>query len=175
MTEDQAEKKGEVSITPLSPDDGGAVTEIFNYYIVNSDAAFLEKPVSSAFFPRLFPMTAGMPVVAARDHDGILLGFGLLRPHNPLPAFRGCVELGLFVHPDRTREGIGASMLRHLLEQAREKRVCCILAPVSSRNTGSIRFHEKNGFVECGRFRNAGIRWGRPFDLVWLQKDLSPP
>lgn len=36
----------------------------------------------------------------------------------------------------------------------------------------SIRFHSKKGFEICGRFRRVGIKNGRDFDLVWMQKML---
>jgi phosphinothricin acetyltransferase len=43
------------------------------------------------------------------------------------------------------------------------------MAHISSLNEGSIRFHAARGFCECGRFRNIGIKHGRPFDMVWMQ------
>jgi L-amino acid N-acyltransferase YncA len=48
-----------------------------------------------------------------------------------------------------------------------------ILASISSRNDGSIRFHKKNGFRECGRFRRVGRKFGQDFDIVWMQLRLS--
>jgi phosphinothricin acetyltransferase len=48
-----------------------------------------------------------------------------------------------------------------------------LLANVSSRNEASLNFHLKNGFVECGRFKDVGTKFGEYFDVVWLQKFLE--
>jgi phosphinothricin acetyltransferase len=46
------------------------------------------------------------------------------------------------------------------------------LAHISSLNEGSIRFHLRHGFTECGRFRCVGRKRGHDFDMVWMQ--LTP-
>lgn len=40
----------------------------------------------------------------------------------------------------------------------------------SSHNTGSVRFHQRHGFVECGRFLQVGIKSGQPFDMIWMHR-----
>ena len=47
-----------------------------------------------------------------------------------------------------------------------------VLANVSSLNEESIRFHLKNGFIECGRFKEAGKKKDQVFDVVYFQKML---
>jgi len=47
-----------------------------------------------------------------------------------------------------------------------------ILASVSSLNQGSVNFHLKNGFTECGRFRDVGRKKGETFDVVYFQRML---
>ncbi len=109
------------------------------------------------------------PSVAVRDTEGSLLGFGLLHAHNPMPAFAHAAEISRFVRPDRTDMDIGSRMLEHLEREGQRRGVSCILATISSRNEGSIRFHARHGFTECGRFRNVGKKRGDFFDTVWMQ------
>jgi len=45
-------------------------------------------------------------------------------------------------------------------------------AHISSLNEGSIRFHLRHGFTECGRFRRVGRKRGQDFDMVWMQLTL---
>jgi len=162
----------DLRFSPLSGLDRDEVIGIFNYYIENSDAAFLDNPVSSSFFDRLFELVGGYPSVAVRDEKNTLVGFGMLRPHNQLPAFRHSAGIAYFVRPGRTNQGIGEKMLMHLEEKGRTVGISCILAEISSRNEGSIRFHMRHGFTECGRFRNVGKKSGRFFDTVWMQKEI---
>lgn len=158
--------------TPITTSDGEALIEIFNHYIEESEAAFLEEPVSPAFFERLLPYLKIYPSIAVRDDQETLIGFGMLRPHNQMPAFRHTAEITCFIRPERTGQGIGRRMLQHLEEQGREDGIKNILACISSRNEGSIRFHIRSGFTECGRFKDAGRKWGRFFDTVWMQKEI---
>ena len=152
--------------------DGPALTGIFNHYIEQSDAAFLEDPVSPAFFERLLPYLKIYPSVAVRDDQGTLVGFGMLRPHNQMPAFRHTAEVTYFIAPDRTGQGIGSRLLEHLETEGKKAGIQNILACISSKNEGSIRFHTRAGFTEVGRFKNAGRKWGAFFDTVWMQKEI---
>jgi phosphinothricin acetyltransferase len=48
--------------------------------------------------------------------------------------------------------------------------ITALLASISSLNPGSLAFHRKKGFQECGRFVDAGRKKGRDFDEVWMQR-----
>jgi phosphinothricin acetyltransferase len=60
-------------------------------------------------------------------------------------------------------------MLERIVAEARRKGIDSILANVSSLNEESLRFHERHGFSECGRFRNVARKKGRDLDAVWMQ------
>ena len=49
------------------------------------------------------------------------------------------------------------------------------LARISAENEGSISFHKKHGFVECGRFRAVGQKGPKVYDMVWMQKIEGEP
>jgi L-amino acid N-acyltransferase YncA len=63
-------------------------------------------------------------------------------------------------------------MLDHLEREGKKRGISCILASISSLNEGSIRFHARHGFNECGRFRNVGEKKGTLFDTVWMEKEI---
>lgn len=96
----------------------------------------------------------------------------MLRTHNPMPTFSRTAEVTYFIHPDYTGKGLGKKLLGFLEKGAVEKGITNILANISSLNPRSIDFHKKNGFVECGRFKNVGRKKGQLFDTVWMQKVL---
>ncbi|MDD1728554.1 MAG: N-acetyltransferase family protein, partial [Methanospirillum sp.] len=142
-----AEPVPRISLSPISVSDGEEIIELFNYYVENSDAAFPENPVPVGFFEQIRSLLPHYPTVTAKDTDGIVIGFGMLRPYNPMPGFRQTAVISYFIHPRYTRMGIGSQMLLFLEDNAKENGIISILAEISSRNTGSIRFHEKNGFI----------------------------
>jgi len=160
-----------IHLEPFSAEVGESVIDIFNDYVENSFAAYPEERVSYEFFDMFLKMSAGYPTVVAKDENEVV-GFGMLRPHSPIPTFSHTTEISYFVKPGYTNRGIGSLMLEHLIGGAKEKGLSSILANISSLNQVSINFHRKHGFVECGRFRGVGRKHGRVFDIVWMQKKL---
>lgn len=159
-------------LEPISVGDGESILEIFNYYVENSFAAYPENRVPDSFFDALMEKAEGYPTVVAKDEGGTILGFGLLRVHNPIPSFSQTAEITYFMRPEQTGKGIGSLMLEYLIEEAKKKGISSILASISSLNERSLRFHQKHGFGECGRFRQVGKKKGKFFDVIWMQKML---
>nr|WP_321349358.1 N-acetyltransferase family protein [uncultured Methanoregula sp.] len=160
------------TLGPLMPSDRKAIVDIFNYYIKNSFAAYPENPVPYEFFDHLLETCRNYPSVVVRGPGGEPVGFGLLRPHNPMPAFHRTAEITYFIRPESTGNGLGSLMLGHLQACAKERGITTLLASISSLNEGSIRFHGHHGFVECGRFSQVAEKKGIVFDTVWMQKFL---
>jgi len=162
----------EYVITPLSKDDRKSVIDIFNDYVENTFAAYPENKFPYQAFDMFLQMSHGLPTGAIKNESGSVVGFGMLRLHNPMPTFSQTVEVTYFIHPEHTGKGLGKMLLDFLEKGAIEKGITNILASISSLNSGSIRFHQKNGFLECGRFVQVGKKKGQVFDIVWMQKKL---
>ena len=161
-----------VELLPLSGEDIAEMAGIFNYYVEHSFATYTDAPVSVERFEALMSFGAGYPAFVARDGDGTLAGFGLLRPYSPIPAFDRAAELTCFLASGYTDQGIGTMILEALESGVAELGIESIVATVSSLNVGSLRFHLARGFVEQGRLVGIGSRGRRRFDVVYLQKML---
>jgi len=159
-------------LEPLTDAHAGAVTEIFNQFVGSSFAAYPSTPVDEAFYRRLSGLAQGYPSVAVIAPDGSVAGFGMLRRWHPADSFARTAEVTYFIRPEHTGRGLGRMMLERFEAEARRLGVDTILASISSLNDGSIRFHQQHGFAECGRFRAVGRKFGRDFDVVWMQKRL---
>ncbi|KUL20272.1 GNAT family N-acetyltransferase [Chlorobium limicola] len=159
-----------IVLEPLAVSDGPEVLDIFNFYADRSFAAYSLTPLPDEMASMFLELSNGYPAFVARDENGKAVGFGMLRPYSPMPAFAGTAEITLFLRDGYTGQGIGKVILDHLVEQAAEMGLVSILASISSLNEGSIRFHLRNGFQECGRFRDAGEKLGRKFDVVYCQR-----
>lgn len=158
------------SIVPLSADDRIDVMDIFNHYVEHSFAAYPEEKLPYAFFDTFLGMSQGLPRGTIKEARGEIIGFGLLRSYNPLPTFSSTVEITYFIKPGYTGRGWGTALLEYLIDGGLKKGIRSIIASVSSLNEGSMRFHLRHGFVECGRFREIGRKWGRAFDVVYYQR-----
>jgi phosphinothricin acetyltransferase len=127
--------------------------------------------VSYGLFDQFLKLTEGYPAFAARDEEcnDRFVGFAFLRPYLPMPSFLRAAEISYFIEPGYTGRGIGSDLLNRIVAEARNKGVDTVLANVSSLNGASLRFHERHGFTECGRFRRVARKQGRDLDAVWMQ------
>jgi len=154
--------------------DREAVIDLFNYYIENSFAAYPDKRVPYGLFDQFLQLTEGYPAFTVRDEEQAdrIVGFAFLRPYHPLAAFQRAAEITYFIEPGYTGQGIGSRILERINGEARRKGIDTILANVSSLNESSLRFHERHGFAECGRFRRVAKKKGQDLDVVWMQMIL---
>ena len=161
------------SIAPIVNEDRQAIMDIFNHYVENSYAAYPEKKLPYEAFEMLLQRSGDLPTGALRDGAGNIVGFGMLRPHSPAPTFSHTAEVTYFLHPSHRRKGLGRRLLSYFEKWAAENGISNFLVHISSLNSASMRFHQKNGFVECGRFLKVGKKQGKEFDTVWMQKILK--
>ena len=148
------------------------VLEILNYYMDNTCSIFPEEHYDDYYFSALLEIGKAYPAYVAKSESGIVMGMAMLSPYDTIPQFARTAKTTYFILPQYTNLGIGKSLLKCLIEEAGQIDVDCLLANIAAENDGSIRFHEQNGFVECGRFVRAGKRGGNDFDIVWMQKLL---
>lgn len=160
-------------LEPISISDQKSVIDLFNHYIENGFAAYPEHKVPYEFFDMFRSMCKDNSSVTVKDNEGILAGFGMLRPHNPMPAFSHTAEITYFIKPELTGKGIGSQMLEFLVNEGKKCGISQVLASISSLNEGSIRFHQKHGFIECGRFKGIARKKGVFFDIIWMQKSIE--
>jgi len=158
-----------VRIRPVRDSDREAVIRIFNYYAASGYAAYPDQPVTEHFFAYL---REGAFSFCVLEGDGGVVGFGLIKPFLPFPVFSKTAALTYFILPEYTHRGLGSRLLGRLTRDARAAGIGMLVASMASRNEASAKFHAKHGFAEEGRLRDVGTKFGRPFDLVWMQKAI---
>lgn len=149
--------------------DWPALAQLFNHYVRHSPAAYLEQPVAADFFAVKHAAAPRLPFLVAAS-CGRAIGFGYLSPFHPAPTMRHTANLTYFLDPAWTGRGLGTTILERLLAEGRAAGIRTFLAHISSHNEGSIRFHLRHGFAECGRFHRVGRKHGREFDMIWMER-----
>lgn len=147
-----------------------AIIDIFNYFIRESFAAYLENEVNLQFFNTL---KGAAKVFFVLEADKKIVGFSFIKPYLNYENFNHTGALTYFILPQYTDKGLGTRMLNSLIKAARAKKISHLLAHISSRNHQSLRFHKKHGFEECGRLKGIGRKFNEPFDVIWLQKIID--
>ncbi len=146
------------------------VVAIFNQYASGSFSAYPDKPVGPEFFDKLMECIYGDSIYVIVSEKGEDVGFGMLKMYPGPDVFHHAAEVAYFITHEHTGKGLGQQMLDLLVEDAKKYGVETLLASISSKNEGSIRFHEQNRFMECGRFEKVGRKFGSYFDVVWMQR-----
>ncbi len=114
-------------------------------------------------------------VFVAEDDDG-LAGFAAYGPFRDIvkrPGYRFTVENSIHIRQDCWGTGLGRRLMERVIEAARAAGKHTMVAAVDGENEGSVRFHERLGFVEVGRMPQLGEKFGRWLDLVLLQRHLD--
>ena len=164
----------EHTIREARDSDKRQIVDVFNYHVKNSFAAYPETEVGLGFVDALRNMSKGFPFLVIEVDQGVV-GFGLMRPYHNYETFKRTGLLTYFILPEYTRMGWGSELLDRLVREAVARGMDNLLASISSRNEQSLAFHKKHGFVECGRLRDVGVKFGKSFDVVWMQKRVEQP
>lgn len=158
-----------IKIRPVLDSDRDAVIRIFNYYAENGYAAYPDQPVTEHFFSYLREGTFSFLVLEAPEG---VIGFGLAKPFLPFPAFSRTCSLTYFILPEYARHGLGTRLLARLTSETRAVGITMQVANMASKNEASIRFHARHGFSEGGRLHGVGEKFGEPFDVIWMQREI---
>ena len=99
--------------------------------------------------------------------------YGDFRDSRKWPGYRYVVEHTIHVRETYWGTGVGRALLEALVHRAQAAGKRVMVAAVDGANAGSVRFHERCGFVEVGRMPDIGFKLDRWCTLVLLQRDLS--
>jgi phosphinothricin acetyltransferase len=160
-------------IRPASESDLPAILAIYNDAVLNTTAIWNETPVDLANRRAWFEARgkAGFPVLVA-DEGGAVAGYGSFGDFRPFEGYRVTVEHSLYVARDARGKGLGKALLAALIGEAGTLGKRAMIGGIDGSNAPSISLHEKFGFTEVGRLPGVGTKFGRPLDLVLMQKNL---
>lgn len=101
-----------------------------------------------------------------------LLGFCFLTQFRNKPAYDKTVELGLYLKPQFTGNGLGIEIIRHMEETAKENQFEMLIASISGENIPSIKLFKKLGYGQCAHYREIAGKFGRKVDIIDFQKAI---
>lgn len=150
------------------------ILAIYNDVIAHSTAVYREEPSTLEDRHDWFQTRAaeGYPILVAGDDTGVI-GFATFGDFRAWPGYRFTVEHTLHVRDDRRGKGVGTALMSPLIDRAIALGKHVMIAGVDADNNGSLRFHERLGFVRVAHFREVGFKFGRWLDLVFLQRLLG--
>lgn len=153
-----------------------AIAAIYRHHVMTGLASFEETPPDAEELARrrAAVLGAGLPWLVATEADGALVGYAYAGLYRPRSAYRYTVEDSIYVAPGRAGRGIGRALLAALIADTEAKGYRQMMAVIGdSANHGSIGVHRACGFIEAGRLRGVGFKFGRWVDSVLMQRALG--
>jgi phosphinothricin acetyltransferase len=111
----------------------------------------------------------GWPVLVACQSSEII-GYASYGPFRTWPGYRHTVENSIYLAPSARGRGYGTQLLGALLERAEAQRLHAVIAGIDGDNIGSMRLHEKLGFMKVAQLKEVGRKFDRWLDLVFYQR-----
>lgn len=151
-----------------------ALTEIYNYEILNGVATFdVEK---KTYEDRLswFKAHGGKYRLIVSEENGVVEGYASLSPYHPRKAFECTAEISVYIGKEYRGRGIGKALAKEIMFAAeKEKNFVSIVSQIESSNAVSKRLHEELGFEYVGTLKDAGIKFGKRLSLDIYQYMLQ--
>ncbi|WP_242834866.1 GNAT family N-acetyltransferase [Butyrivibrio sp. AE3006] len=96
------------------------------------------------------------------EEEGKVVGWIALSPSSSRCAYKGCVEMSVYVDRNYRGHGIGTALVNTIIKEAEKDGYWSIYSAIFSINKASIALHKKCGFREIGyRERIAKDRFGK--------------
>ena len=167
-------------VRPATPADAAALVAIYAPYVQKTAITYeYEVPSSAEFSQRIETYSAKYPYLVA-ELDGVPVGYAYASPLGSRPAFDWSVETAIYIREDRKSLGIGRALYSELEARLIRRGIRTMTAAVATvahddpyLTNASLSFHLRMGFSPVGTFHNAGCKFGRWYDLTWLEKPIG--
>lgn len=173
----EAAIKQEPVIRLAIPNDAEALLAIYAPYVRDTAITFeYDVPALPEFRKRIESILEKYPYLVA-ERNGIPTGYAYAGPFHPRAAYQHSAELSIYLSQDSRGQGIGKALYRHLEEILLSQGVYNLEACITLAEKGdpyvpstSPLFHRALGFRTVARFTQCGYKFGRWFDVIWMEK-----
>tara|TARA_R110002072_G_scaffold104099_2_gene228424 strand:- start:4632 stop:5225 length:594 start_codon:yes stop_codon:yes gene_type:complete len=165
----------DIELVFATQNDLGAMTEIYNYYVLNSAITFDTTPFSveqrQPWFDQFMPNSIHQCLVAKQY--GKVLGYTSSSKLRPKPAYDSSVETTIYLHPDAVGMGLGSKLYGALFNNLSKLDVHRLYGIVALPNDRSLQLHRRFGFSQIGVLNEVGFKFGRYHDTAWLERKFE--
>lgn len=171
-----------VTVRTASAEDAERLLEIYAPYVKNTAITFeYDVPSVDEFRRRIAGVLRNFPYLAA-ETDGRIIGYAYAGRFHERAAYARCAETSIYVDRSCRRCGTGRKLYTALENIMREMGIlnlnACIGFPHGGQrdetlDSNSTEFHLHMGYSWVGQFHNCGFKFGRWYDMVWMEKFIG--
>lgn len=163
-----------VTVRAGRPDDLAALTDIYNHYVVNTHVTFDLEPFTveqrREWLSHYRPAGRHRLFVAA-EGDAVL-GYATSSRFREKAAYATSVETTVYCRVDAVGRSIGSLLYAALFDALADEDVHRAYAGIALPNDASLALHRRFGFTDVGTYREVGRKFGRYWDVTWLERPL---
>ncbi|MET3506089.1 GNAT family N-acetyltransferase [Halalkalibacter oceani] len=156
-----------IAIRTMKRDDWEQVRAIYEAGIETGKATF-ETKVPEEYDNWLKQTNPACCLVAVQEQT--IIGWSKASPVSERRVYAGVGEVSVYVKAEARGIGIGARLLRDLINVTEENGFWTLQASVFPENEASLHLHKKNGFREIGRRERIAQLNGIWRDTVLLER-----
>lgn len=169
-----------VKIRTATPADAAELLKIYAPYVENTAITFeYEIPTVQEFEGRIRNVLKKFPYLVA-ELDGEIVGYAYVSPFHERAAYQWGVETTVYVRGDKKKHGIGKALYEALekilaLQNILNLNACIGYPKVEDEHLtkNSVQFHERMGYRFVGEFYKCGYKFGRWYNMVWMEKHIG--
>lgn len=163
------------TVRTVEPRDAAATAAIYAHHVAHGTASFDTVPRTEAEMAAKIAECAerGWPFLVA-EAGGEIIGYAYATQFRDRPAYTSTCENSIYLHPGYLGRGVGTLLLGALIEAAERSGFRQMIAVIGGAEPASATLHARAGFVEAGRMRSVGRKFGRWLDTLYMQRSLGP-
>jgi phosphinothricin acetyltransferase len=148
------------------------ITEIYNYYVVNTPVTFDVEAYSverrEDWFAQ-FGVTGQYRLLVAEE-NGVVMGYAGTTRFRPKAAYETTVEMTIYCAPEAVGKGIGRRLYADLFDSLKGEDIHRFVAGYALPNAASEALHRRFGFRVVGVFSENGRKFGKYWDVCWTER-----
>jgi phosphinothricin acetyltransferase len=151
-----------------------ALVDIYNHYVETTHVTFDVEPYTVATrLPWFRQFTGPRHRCLVLEDAGRVLGYACSAPFKPKPAYATSIEVSVYLAPEATGKGHGAVLYRALFATLAGADIHRAYALIALPNDASIVLHRAFDFREVAHLSEAGRKFDRYWDVVYLERGMS--
>jgi phosphinothricin acetyltransferase len=153
--------------------DLSSINSVYNHYVYNSTATFAEEDETEEDRLIWFQkhQQSQHPILVL-EKEGAVIGWASLSAYHSRCAYANTVEVSIYFDHQKLGAGYGSQLFEAIMEAARSRSYHAVLGLVCSENVGSLKLMSRYGFLEVGRLKEVGLKFGRWLDVTIVEKIL---
>lgn len=171
----------DITMRTATTDDAAQIREIYAPYVLGTAITFeYEVPSEEEFVQRISHTLEHYPYIVAEDADGRIVGYAYAGAYYGRAAYSRSVEVSIYVAAERHRRGTGRLLYEELERDLKERGFLNLTACIAWTDEPnrylthqSPIFHKHMGYEQCAHFHKIGYKFGRWFDVIWMEKMLG--